>query len=87
MKLQYPVLIEKGDSETAWGGIVPDLPGCFSAADSEEELLDNIREAILLHLDGEDEIPQPSSIVDVAQRGFFAVLVDVELQVQSLKDA
>ena len=62
------------------GVIVPDLTGCFSAADSEEELLDNIREAILLHLEGEDEIPQPSSIVDVAQKGFFAMLVDIELQ-------
>ena len=62
MKIQYPVLIEKGDKDTAWGVIVPDLPGCFSAADKQEDILDNVREAILLHLEALDNIPEPSSL-------------------------
>ena len=62
MKIQYPVLIEKGSKDTAWGIIVPDLPGCFSAADEEADILDNAREAILLHLEALEDVPQPSSL-------------------------
>ncbi|WP_297324928.1 type II toxin-antitoxin system HicB family antitoxin [Nitrosomonas sp.] len=34
MRIQYPILIEKGTKGNAWGVIVPDLPDCFSAADA-----------------------------------------------------
>ena len=32
--MKYPIAIEPGDEDHAWGVVVPDLPGCFSAADS-----------------------------------------------------
>jgi len=32
--MKYPIAIEPGSDKTAWCVIVPDLPGCFSAADS-----------------------------------------------------
>ncbi len=46
---------------------VPSLPGCYSQGDSETEALDNIKEAIALHLEdmiaaGEtipDDVPAP----------------------------
>jgi len=80
MKLQYPVLIERGDEDTAWGVIVPDLPGCFSAADNEVDILRNTRESILLHLSALDDIPIPSSLSDVkAEAGMVLSLVDVDL--------
>ncbi|MCP5244252.1 MAG: type II toxin-antitoxin system HicB family antitoxin [Burkholderiales bacterium] len=79
MKIQYPVLIEKGDKDTAWGVIVPDLPGCFSAADKQEDILDNVREAILLHLEALDNIPEPSSLDKVNSKGFTLGLVDIDL--------
>lgn len=79
MKIHYPILIEKGDTDTAYGIIVPDLPGCFSASDTEAELLDNAREAILLHLETLDNIPQPSSLESVSRDGFITALVDVDL--------
>ena len=79
MKVQYPVLIEKGDKNTAWGIIVPDLPGCFSAADEQVDILDNAREAILLHLEALDKIPEPSSLNDIDNEDFTLGLVDVDL--------
>ncbi len=80
MKLQYPVLIEPGNGNTAWSIIVPDLPGCFSAADEEADILVNAREAILLHLSALDDIPTPSSFSDIkAGRGMAIALVDVDL--------
>lgn len=79
MKIQYPVLIEKGSKNTAWGIIVPDLPGCFSAADEEADILNNAREAILLHLEALEDIPQPSSLESIDGAGFTVGLVDVDL--------
>jgi|CXWL01.1.fsa_nt_gi predicted RNase H-like HicB family nuclease len=79
MKIQYPVLIEKDSQGTAWGIIVPDLPGCFSAADKEADILDNAREAILLHLEALEDIPKPSSLESIDSAGFTIGLVDVDL--------
>lgn len=83
MKLQYPILIEKGDKDTAWGIIVPDLPGCFSAADEETDILANAREAVLLHLESLDELPEPSSLekhkAAARKAKMILALVDVDL--------
>jgi len=79
MKIQYPVLIEKDSPGTAWGIIVPDLPGCFSAADKEGDILDNAREAILLHLEALEDIPLPSSLESIDSAGFTIGLIDVDL--------
>ena len=62
----YPIAINKGDAVTAHGIFIPDVEGCFSAADSYQDVFDNAIEAIELHLEGlvEDgeEIPLPSDI-------------------------
>lgn len=79
MKIQYSVLIERGSKNHAWGIIVPDLPGCFSAADAEADILDNAREAILLHLEALEDIPQPSSLESIDSAGFTVGLIDVDL--------
>ena len=65
--MRFPVAIEPGDEKTAWGVVVPDLPGCFSAADSGiDEAIENAKEAIELWietaLDQGQDIPEPSSI-------------------------
>lgn len=54
--------IEDGDERHAWGVVVPDLPGCFSAGDTLEEALANAHEAIALHLEGmiEEGAPLPA---------------------------
>ncbi len=50
--MRYPIVIEPGDDSHAYGVIVPDLPGCFSAGDTLDEAIANASEAILLHIEG-----------------------------------
>ena len=62
----YPIAIEPGDETHAFGVIVPDIPGCFSAGDTLEEAYINAKEAIAGHLEllvemGE-EVPLPTSM-------------------------
>ena len=49
--MKYAVVVHH-DEGSAYGVSVPDLPGCFSAGDSFDEALDNVIEAIELHLEG-----------------------------------
>jgi predicted RNase H-like HicB family nuclease len=64
--MRYPVAIEVGSEDQAYGVVVPDLPGCFSAGDSLDEALGNAEEAIVAWidamLDDGQPIPRPSSI-------------------------
>ena len=48
--MRYPVALHTGDGKS-FGVTVPDIQGCFSAGDNEDEALDNAREAILGHLE------------------------------------
>lgn len=85
----YPIAIEPGDETHAYGVIVPDIPGCFSAGDTLEEAYANVKDAIIGHLelmveDGE-EIPKPTSIEnhrhnpDFTEYGMFFGVVDVDI--------
>ncbi len=49
--MKYAVVVHHEEG-SAFGVSVPDLPGCFSAGDSFDEALDNVTEAIELHLEG-----------------------------------
>jgi predicted RNase H-like HicB family nuclease len=64
--VRYPVAIEPGNETTAFGVVVPDLPGCFSAGDTLDEAMCGAEEAITLWidstLDAGDAIPAPSSL-------------------------
>ncbi|MDR0633682.1 MAG: type II toxin-antitoxin system HicB family antitoxin, partial [Azoarcus sp.] len=65
--MRYPIAIEPGDENHAWGVVVPDLPGCISAADSGiDEAIENAKEAIAAWIetaiDDDGNIPAPSSI-------------------------
>jgi predicted RNase H-like HicB family nuclease len=84
--MRYPIAIETGDAKHAFGVVVPDLPGCFSAGDTLDDALTNSREAILLHLEGllDDGKPFPtaSSIDQLRKkrsyRGWTWAVVDVD---------
>lgn len=69
--MRYMVVIERG--ETSWGAHVPDLPGCVAVGETREEVLQLIREAIELHIDGLKEdglpVPTPSSEGEFVQVG------------------
>ncbi len=49
--MKFPIVIEVRDKNTAYGVIVPDLPGCFSAGDTLDEAIDNTKEAISLWIE------------------------------------
>jgi len=74
--MKYPIAIEPGGDKLAWGVIVPDLPGCFSAADSGiDEAIENTKEAIELWieaaLDAGEDIPNPSPITNLQKKKEF----------------
>jgi predicted RNase H-like HicB family nuclease len=64
--MRYAVIVEEGES--SFGAHVPDLPGCVAVAETKEEVLKLIQEAIEFHLEGMREdgepIPAPSSSVE-----------------------
>ena len=64
--MRYPISIEIGSDNTAYGVVVPDLPGCFSAGDTLDEAVINAEQAIIAWietaLDAGLEIPRPSTL-------------------------
>lgn len=66
--MKFLIAIEPGTETTAWGVIVPDLPGCFSAGDTLDEAFANAHEAIDLHvetmLEDEENIPAPRTLAE-----------------------
>jgi predicted RNase H-like HicB family nuclease len=64
--MRYAVIVEEGES--SFGAHVPDLPGCVAVAETKEDVLDLIQEAIEFHLEGLREdgqsIPRPASSVE-----------------------
>ena len=49
--LVFLIAIEPGDQKHAYGVVVPDLPGCYSAGDTLEDAYVHAREAITSHLE------------------------------------
>ncbi|MBU3630984.1 type II toxin-antitoxin system HicB family antitoxin [Polynucleobacter sp. AP-Melu-500A-A1] len=85
--MRYPIAIELGKEKSAWGVVVPDLPGCFSAADNSlEEAIELAKEAIELWIetaiDEHQEIPAPSSLQDLQKKkefkGWTWALVEID---------
>lgn len=59
--MRYLIVIEEGS--TSFGAYVPDLPGCIAVGETRAEVLEQIAEAIELHLEGlraeGSDIPKP----------------------------
>ena len=76
MKLKYPIAIEPGDDTTAFGVVVPDLPGCFSAGETLDEAVENSKEAISLWietvLDDSGTVPAPGKLADHVKNPEYA---------------
>jgi len=64
--MEYVVILEQGPK--SFGAYVPDLPGCVSVAETREEAMALIREAIELHIESlrenGDDVPEPHSFVE-----------------------
>ena len=74
--MRYPVAIESGTGTTAFGVVVPDLPGCFSAGDTLDEALAGAEEAAAAWLDAALDagaaIPPPSKLDALRHNPDFA---------------
>jgi predicted RNase H-like HicB family nuclease len=86
--MKFTIAIESGTKKSAFGVVVPDLPGCFSAGDTVEEAFDNAREAIEVHGEilaekGED-LPKARSMTewqaDREYKGWTWGIVDVPVE-------
>ncbi len=86
--MKFLIAIEPGTGTTAYGVVVPDLPGCFSAGDTLEEAFDNAREAIDAHCevlaeDGQD-VPLPAAMAahqaNLDYAGWVWAMVDVAVE-------
>jgi predicted RNase H-like HicB family nuclease len=62
---RFPIVIER--TGTGYSAYSPDVPGCASAGDTEEETRQNFQEALLAHFETMREvgepIPEPSSSI------------------------
>lgn len=61
-------LVVEHDAVTGrWSAVFPELPGCASAGDTEEEAIQNASEALELWFEpAEVEIPQGAKVIEVA---------------------
>ena len=90
--MNFPVVIHK-DPDSDYGVTVPDLPGCFSAAETLDGAIAGAKEAITCHLEGmlidNEPVPVPLTIEthqqDEALEGGTWALVEVDLSKLSLK--
>jgi len=59
--MRYLVVVEK--TENNYSAYVPDLPGCIATGATAEDVQQNIREAIAMHMKGlrEDGLPVPAT--------------------------
>ena len=57
MAREFTVVVER-DEDGIYVASVPQLPGCHSQAQSLDELMNRIKEAIELHLEDDSEPPQ-----------------------------
>jgi predicted RNase H-like HicB family nuclease len=64
--MRYAVVIEQG--ETGFGAYVPDVPGCVAAAETRDEVVRLIQDAIEFHIEGLKEngepVPTPTSSIE-----------------------
>jgi predicted RNase H-like HicB family nuclease len=70
--MRYPIAIEIGSNTAAYGVVVPDLAGCFSAGDSMDEAVTAAEEAAAAWIDATLDtgaaIPAPTSIEALRDR-------------------
>lgn len=77
--MHYPIAIERGNDNQAFGVIVPDIPGCHSAGESIDDAICQAKEAIVGHLqilaeEGEP-LPMPRAIQDHINKAEFVGFV------------
>jgi len=86
--MKFVIAIEPGTETTAFGVVVPDLPGCFSAGDSLDKAIDQAKEAIDLYCEtviedgGSVPIASPMSVhqTNPEYAGWIWAVVEVPVE-------
>ena len=63
--LKVRVVLEYDAEAGSYAAYCPELPGCASAGDTEEEAFRNIREAIELYLEPAGDVGKGAKVVEV----------------------
>jgi predicted RNase H-like HicB family nuclease len=85
--MRFPIAIEGGDDNTAFGVVFPDVDGCFSAGDTLDEAIANAKEALDGYLelcfDVNDPVPVAKSIHEHRKNPLFKdcvwAVIDVDI--------
>ena len=65
-RMTFRVVLEFDPEAGSYSAVCPELPGCASAGETEEEARANIREAIELYLSpGDIDLPETARLVEV----------------------
>lgn len=59
--MNWRVILEQDPETGDWAAWCPELPGCASCGETEEEAAENIKEAIALYLEPDDVELRPGS--------------------------
>jgi predicted RNase H-like HicB family nuclease len=64
--MKFRIVLEYDAEAKAFSAVCPELPGCASAGDTEEEARRNIKEAIELYQEPSDiELPHDAKVAEV----------------------
>ena len=64
--MKFRIVLEFDPDARSFSAVCPELPGCASAGETEEEARDNIKEAIKLYLaPAEIHLPENAKLVEV----------------------
>jgi len=81
--MRFPMIVYKNE-KSAYGGLLPDFPGCWPVGETLDELLADVQDAVEAWMEGEDPaiFPVPSSL-DAVQgspdaQGRVLLLADVD---------
>jgi predicted RNase H-like HicB family nuclease len=65
--MKFRLLLDYDAQAGRWSAVFPDLPGCASAGDTEEEAVANAKEALALWFDATPvDIPKTGKLLEVA---------------------
>lgn len=68
--MKFRIVVEHDPETNSYAAYCPELPGCCTCGDTEEEALENIKEAISLYL-------EPSPVKTSSAKKVFEVEVPV----------
>jgi predicted RNase H-like HicB family nuclease len=65
--MRLRVIVEFDQEAQRWSAVFPELPGCASAGDTEDEALANAKDALALWFEPSDVlVPEGAKVLEVA---------------------